>query len=364
MTSYGGASTRERSALRYRTPANGWISAKSPPLDGARAPEPRSYLGSATRLTPYNPGVKTLRRRSFLASLGAGLAAPALLRARGRSKRLPLCFSTLGCPAWSWRRILDEADRLGYAAIEVRYLEYDPNLPRRPEFTGTRRRESRRDLESLGIELVNLGSGVRLHEKDPVTRARQLDDGRRFIDLAHALEVPYVRVFPDKLVAGEPPAETLARIVDGGRQLAEAARGSGVSVLLESHGDLTRSELLEPVLQGVGSDRFALLWDAHHTAASGGEEGAVTWRRLGRFVRHVHLKDSRPAGSRRRYVLTGEGDVPVREQVRLLVAGGYSGYYSFEWELCGHPDIGEPEVAFPHYVKVMAEYLAAAGYEA
>ena len=54
----------------------------------------------------------------------------------------------------------------------------------------------------------------------------------------------------------------------------------------------------------------------------------------------------------------------MREQVRLLVAGGYSGYYSFEWELCRHPDIGEPEVAFPHYVKVMAEYLAAAGYEA
>jgi sugar phosphate isomerase/epimerase len=308
--------------------------------------------------------LKTVARRSFLATLGTGLAAPALLRAQSRSKRLPLCFSTLGCPAWSWRRILDEADRLGYAAIEVRFIEYDPNLPSRPEFTGTRLQESRRDLDALGIKLVNLGSPVRLHEKEPSTRSKHLDDGRRFIDLARGLDVPYVRVFPDKLPPAEAVDDVLARIVEGGRELAAHARGSGVTVLLESHGDLTRSDLLEPVLEGVESDRFALLWDAHHTVAAGKEAPAVTWERLGRWVRHVHLKDSVPAGKERRYVLTGDGEVPVREQVRLLVAGGYSGYYSFEWELCGHPEIGEPEVAFPHYVKVMGEYLAAAGYKA
>ena len=308
--------------------------------------------------------MKRVARRSFLAALGAGIGAPTLLRAQGRSKRLPLCFSTLGCPGWGWRRILDEADRLGYAAIEVRLIEWDPNLPRRPEFTGARLRESRRDLDALGLELVNLGSPVRLHEKEPATRSAHLDDGRRFIDLAHALGVPYVRVFPDKLPPAEAADDVLARIVEGGRELAAHARGSGVTVLLESHGDLTRSDVLEPVLKGVGSERFALLWDAHHTAAMGGEPPAATWGRLGRWVRHVHLKDSLPAGKQRRYVLTGEGDVPVREQVRVLVSGGYAGYYSFEWELCHHPEIGEPEVAFPHYVKTMGEYLAAAGFKA
>ena len=305
-----------------------------------------------------------LPRRSFLASLGAGLAAPALLRAQSRSKRLPLCFSTYGCPKWPWRTILDSADRLGYAAIEIRVIENDEDLPRRPEFTGARLQESRKDLDALGIKLVNLGSGVRLHEKDPQTRAKHLDDGRRFIDLARALDVPYVRVFPDRFVEGEPHSETLARIVDGGRALAEYAKGSGVTVVMESHGEVVVADDLETVLTGVGSERFALLWDAHHTFAAGKQAPDVTWQRVHRWIRHVHLKDSVPAGDKRRYVFIGEGEVPVKDQVRLLVTGGYEGYYSFEWEKRGQPDIPEPEVAFPHYVKVMGEYLAAAGYRA
>ena len=62
-----------------------------------------------------------------------------------------------------------------------------------------------------------------------------------------------------------------------------------------------------------------------------------------------------------RYVLVGEGDVPVKTQVQVLAAGGYKGYYGFEWEKRWHPEIPDPEVAFPHYAKTIAGYLAAAG---
>ena len=80
-----------------------------------------------------------------------------------------------------------------------------------------------------------------MHEADPAVRAAQLDEGRRYIDLAQALGVPYVRVFGDKLVPGEPREKTVARIVEGLRTLGAHAKGSGVTVLIESHGDFTRS---------------------------------------------------------------------------------------------------------------------------
>jgi hypothetical protein len=60
-------------------------------------------------------------------------------------------------------------------------------------------------------------------------------------------------------------------------------------------------------------------------------------------------------------VLTGTGEVPVQGQVKVLAGAGYRGYYCFEWEKKWHPEIAEPEVAFPHYAKTMAGYLAAAG---
>jgi sugar phosphate isomerase/epimerase len=132
-------------------------------------------------------------------------------------------------------------------------------------------------------------------------------------------------------------------------------------VLIESHGDFTRSADLQAILDGVGSDAFQLLWDAHHTFVLGKESPGETWKNLGRYVRHTHLKDSLPEGQERRYVLTGRGEVPVKEQVRVLVKGGYRGYYCFEWEKKWHPEIEEPEISFPHYAKVMGEYLAEAG---
>ncbi|HSP91635.1 MAG TPA: hypothetical protein VLN08_12035, partial [Vicinamibacterales bacterium] len=79
----------------------------------------------------------TCSRRSFLATLGAGLAAaPALLRARPRAARYPIAFSTLGCPAWSWKTILQNADQLGYAALELRGIAGEMDLPKVPEFAG------------------------------------------------------------------------------------------------------------------------------------------------------------------------------------------------------------------------------------
>ena len=43
----------------------------------------------------------------------------------------------------------------------------------------------------------------------------------------------------------------------------------------------------------------------------------------------------------------------------LLRDEGYDRWVSFEWEKKWHPEIEDPEVAFPQYAKVMAEYLSA-----
>ena len=77
------------------------------------------------------------------------------------------------------------------------------------------------------------------------------------------------------------------------------------------------------------------------------------------------MKDSLPVSGKpkeeRHYVLTGAGEIPVKETVLVLARNAYKGYYCFEWEKRWHPDIEDPEVAFPHYAKTMRQYLAEAG---
>jgi sugar phosphate isomerase/epimerase len=147
------------------------------------------------------PGM-SISRRTILAGLAAA-AAPAILRAQPRQERLPISFSTLGCPKWPWKRVLEQASAMGYAAIEVRGIEMKMDLTTLPEFSGTGLAASIKDLDALGLKISDLGASARMHESDPKVRQAQLDEGRRFIDLAQKLKTPYIRVFGDKVPPGE-----------------------------------------------------------------------------------------------------------------------------------------------------------------
>src|SRR5213596_3623189 len=295
-------------------------------------------------------------RREFLETSAAILATPYARRLPGDA-RLPLGFSTLGCPAWTWPQILDFAAAHGYVGVELRGLQATMDLSQAPEFAPGRLEEAKRQLTGHGLSVSDLGASANMHEMDAGKRAAQLDDARRFIDLAQALGAPYVRVFGNKYVDGVPRPAMLAHIARGLRELGDYARPKRVTVLIESHGDFTDSPTLLDILRQADSPAVALLWDAHHTFVSGKEAPEDTVRQLGSYIRHTHLKDSVPQGSDRRYVLTGTGDVPVRRQIEALAKSGYRGYYSFEWEKRWHPDIEAPEVAIAQFATVARGYL-------
>jgi len=294
-----------------------------------------------------------LTRREFVA---AG-AATALLHgvSLASGEPLPLAFSTLGCPAWDWQKILEYAPANGFAAIEVRGIMGKMDLPALPEFTALKIPETKQQVAAHGLKISDLGSSAEMHTADPSERAKQLGDARKFIDLASALGVPYVRVFGNQIRG--PREEVLARVVDGLHQVGEYAGPRGVTVILESHGDFVDSPTLKDVLTRADSKHVALLWDAHHTFVDGHEQPEQTVAALGPWIRHTHLKDSVPDGTGRKYVLPGTGEVPMGRQVMALRKIGYKGYYCFEWEKVWHPDIQEPEVAFPAYVKLVSGYL-------
>ena len=290
------------------------------------------------------------------------MSVPAILRAKG-ARKLPIAVSTLGCPKWDWNTIVKNTSQWGYAALELRGILDQMDLTKVPEFRGSRLKDTMRDLSAAGLTISDLGASAQMHEPDPTKRAKHMDEARRFIDLAHEMKAPYVRVFPNEFVKGEDKQVTFARISEGLHELGEYARPGGVGIIVESHGEFRRAEQLVPIIEGAKAKNVGFLWDAHHTCVEG-EKPADTFRELGKYTRHTHLKDSVPVPGKgkddRHYVLTGEGDIPVKETVRVLATGGYKGYYCFEWEKRWHPDIDEPEVSFPHYARTMREYLAEA----
>jgi len=107
---------------------------------------------------------KVTRRQFIGSAVAAGVIAgsPSIISAAGKEKRLPIAFSTLGCPKWEWKTILDVAVRNGYVALELRGLLADVDITRSPQFTGAKLRETIADLAALNITVSDLGASKRL----------------------------------------------------------------------------------------------------------------------------------------------------------------------------------------------------------
>ena len=208
---------------------------------------------------PEDGAMKPTRREfvSTMALVGLGAQFAGARFAIAADARLPLAFSTLGCPKWTWPEILDFAAQHGFSGVELRGLLGEMNLPASPQFAANKIATDKSDVAAHGLKITDLGSSAAMHDADPQKRAQQLADARSFIDLAAALGAPYVRVFGNDIKG--PREEVIARVVAGLRELGEYARPRNVTVIIESHGDFTDSPTLKEILTRADSDHVALL---------------------------------------------------------------------------------------------------------
>jgi sugar phosphate isomerase/epimerase len=133
----------------------------------------------------------------------------------------------------------------------------------------------------------------------------------------------------------------------------------GVAIAIETHDSFSASSVVAELLAMVQSKWVGALWDTHHPHRMG-ERPAEVYEHIGPRVLHVQVKDARRSVAHKggwQFVPLGEGEVPVREIIRLLAAGGYAGYLSVEWEKYWHPDIEEPEIVLPQHLKVLQEWV-------
>ena len=196
-----------------------------------------------------------------------------------------------------------------------------------------------------------------MHHADPVKRQKNLDEARRFIDMAQQLDCPFVRVFPDSLPKDQDREKTLDLISQGLLELGKHANGSKVQVLLESHGELVTTNYLTRIMGQAEHPHVGLIWDIFNMWVEGKEAPAAVHTALKKYIRHVHVKDARVIGNTHQYVLLGQGDAPLQEAITALRNDGYKGFYSFEWEKMWHPEIAQPELAIPDYPKAIRKYF-------
>jgi sugar phosphate isomerase/epimerase len=196
-----------------------------------------------------------------------------------------------------------------------------------------------------------------MHISEPAKRKENLEEAKRFIDLAQKINCPYIRVFPNNLPKEQDKQATMELIIEGLHGLGEYAKGTNVKVLMETHGELVHSEDLEKIMQSVNHPQTGLIWDVANMWTITKEPPAQVYGKLKKYIHHTHIKDGKIINGEVQYVFLGQGEVPIFEAIDLLQKGGYKGYYSFEWEKMWHPEIAEPELALADYPEAMKKHF-------
>ena len=276
---------------------------------------------------------------------------------------MKLSFSTLGCPNWSFDEIALRASQYGYDGVAFRGIGGELDLTKVPEFFPPALANTRRRLKEAGLATSMVLTSAVMMIAEPEKLEASLQLGQSHIDIASALECPYIRVFGGQMPVGISHAAAVRRAGERLHRLGDYAAQRGVDVLIETHDDWVVTSRLRRAVEAADHPNVGVLWDVHHPVRIAGESVAQVWANIGPWVRSVDIKDSITDFEARlgyQYVQIGDGEIPLKDALRILKAAGFDGWLTFEWEKVWHPNLADPSVAFPEFIARIRALLEAA----
>ena len=265
---------------------------------------------------------------------------------------MKLSFATLGCPNWTLEQIADNARALGYDGVELRGVN---NEHVGPAESLANRQRIKQLFATAGVEIACIMGYTCFTNDDPAMQAQNIATAIQYLDLAHDLGCPRVRVFGGNWSTQTGRDGNIARVVGCLKRIMFDAEKRQVQLALETHDAWTKSANLRAVIDEVDSPMMGVCWDVANCIHD--EPMSRTFAAIRDRIFHVHFKDTQRVDGKVKNVLPGQGEVDLAQAVRLLRSISYNGYLSFEWEKKWDPSLAEPEVVFPLYIDLGRKLL-------
>ncbi len=213
----------------------------------------------------------------------------------------------------SFKEQIDALLRNGLNGLEVRAVD-GQNIA---EISLKKAKEMKEQLAANGLNTWSIGSRL---GKIKITDsfAPHMDEFRYTLEVAHALDAKYIRLFSFYMPKDEDPAiyrnEVLARMAE----FVEAAKGSGIKLCHENekgiYGDVaSRCLEIQKALPSLGC-----IFDPANFVQCG-QDTLEAWDMLAPYMTYMHIKDALPDG---KVVPAGKGAGNVREIVARYRANG------------------------------------------
>ena len=235
---------------------------------------------------------------------------------------------------WDLDTIVVKLQELGYAAVELREGHAHGVGP---SIDAAGRKAVRDKFAASKVRLLSYGSTCEFQSPDAEIRKQNVEQGKRWVDLAHDTGALGVKVRPNGLPKGVTPEQTIQNIGACLRELGEYAHGMGVEIWMEVHGPETQNPPVSAaILKAANHPNAGACWNSNPTDVVNGSV-KPSFDLLRPYIRNCHISE-----------LTNS--YPWRELFTLLRTGGYERY-----TLCEAAESKEPERFLRYYKSLWTE---------
>ena len=169
---------------------------------------------------------------------------------------------------WDIATIIKNCEATGYEAVELRTTHkhgVEPTLSK------AERAEVKRRFADSKVRLLSLGSVCEFHSPDPAVVRQNIDECKRFVELAHDIGALGVKVRPNGIPKTVPEEKTLEQIGKSLRECGEAGQGSGVEIWVEVHGAESQVPArMRRMMEMAAHPHVGICWNSNPTDVENG----------------------------------------------------------------------------------------------
>lgn len=208
--------------------------------------------------------------------------------------------------------------------------------------------------KDLGIELSNYSMPANFVQETEEDFAKEVARVKEHVDLLNRMGIKHMRhdvtafTLPPEKITIEWFEKNLHLMVEGSRQIADYAAQFGITTTIENHGQCVQhSDRVQRVVLEVNRPNFKTTLDVGNFLCVD-EDPIVGVKKNLPYASLIHFKDfyirpyhEHPGGGKwftsangnyLRGSIVGQGDIPIRQIVKLIKDSGYDGNITLEFE--------------------------------
>jgi len=189
---------------------------------------------------------------------------------------------------WDVETIIKNCEAAGFEGVELRTTHKHGV---EPSLSTEQRSEVRKRFADSRVRLVSLGSTCEYESPDPAIVQKNIDDTRRFCELAHDLGCLGVKVRPNGFPKNTDHDKVLDQIGRALSQCGDIARDHGVEIWVEVHGGGTQEpQNIQRIMEVANHPTVGICWNSNDTDVV---DGSVkpTFDRLKKWLRSCHINE-------------------------------------------------------------------------